>query len=100
MAFSVAGHHETAAELIGATSRSPTVFNALRRSPLVNEIWDRTRDALGDANYEEAVTRGATKSYDELTEWLSDALQAMTPRPARATSNTCLHVEGSDGGHD
>ena len=90
VAFSVAGHNDTAAELIGATSRSPTVFNALRQSTRVNEIWDGTRRALGDAHYEQAVARGRTKSYDELIDWLCDALQEMAPPRRSPTSTTCL----------
>ncbi len=71
VAFAHAGCHLQAAELIGAASRSPTVFSTLRATPAVALIWAETVHALGSDDYEQALARGASRTYAELATWLS-----------------------------
>jgi predicted ATPase/class 3 adenylate cyclase len=77
VAFSLLGHHELAAELIGATKSGRTMYHGLRASPKVLEAWERTRAALGDEAYEAAIARGAARDYDELVDWLRAALDGL-----------------------
>ncbi len=98
VAFALAGHHREAAELIGAASRSPTVYNPLVATPAVTEIWATTREVLGPAAFDLAVARGAERTYDELVSWLADALQepslVLAPKPA-STSGRPKAVDAS-----
>ena len=75
VAFSLMGHHQYAAELIGATRATNTMYNGLRSSAVVVETWERTRAALGDDEYEAAIARGAARDYDETVEWLRHVLE-------------------------
>ena len=71
VAFAIVGRHDEAAELIGAASRTPTVYAQLDASPRVQAVWAATRAALGEAGYEAALRRGASRSYDDLVSWLT-----------------------------
>ena len=75
VAFSLMGHHQYAAELIGATRATNTMYNALRSSAVVIDTWERTRAALGDDDYEAAIARGAARDYDDTVDWLRHVLE-------------------------
>ena len=75
VAFSLMGHHQYAAELIGATRATNTMYNGLRSSAVVVDTWERTRAALGDDEYEAAIARGAARDYDDTVEWLRHVLE-------------------------
>jgi len=75
VAFNLMGHHQYAAELIGATRAMNTMYNGLRSSAVVVDTWERTRAALGDEEYEAAIARGAARDYDDTVDWLRHVLE-------------------------
>jgi len=75
VAFSLMGHHQHAAELIGATRATNSMYHGLRSSAVVLETWKRTQAALGDQEYEAALARGAARDYDDTVEWLRHVLE-------------------------
>jgi len=82
--LSLLGHHEEAAELVGALSVVATTWHTFRSAPRAVEAWSASRAALGDAEYEAAFARGAGRGNDELIAWIRDVLERLVPSEGEA----------------
>ena len=79
VALALLGHYQQAAELIGSHSNAKAAYHTLRRSPEVIAAWKTTRDALGDADYDAAVRRGAARNHEQLISWIITCLDELIP---------------------